>query len=227
MEPDDAWLLVVVDGPSEADARSFSSGEPFSPQGVVGRLIAYIFGAEVYSHTRFEYWSKLRVPSPRRGIGASLRGYDAKATWLAHLAHQTTAYGLVLLADNDHGGHPGRLASLEQGIKDAGDEAAQRCAVGVAVEMIEAWLLSDPQLLEPPSLPLPAGRRPEQLWGDKHDPQSNYPKHVLRRCVCEPRGWHYRDAIDAWEPLRAEEISPSLRAFIGSVRRLAESQGCV
>jgi len=65
--------------------------------------------------------------------------------------------------------------------------------------MIESWLVADENAYlkvfgkkpSKPSLP----NKPENLWGKKSDPESNYPKNVLKRIVSqfnrEPEGWRY------------------------------------
>lgn len=64
----------------------------------------------------------------------------------------------------------------------------------IALKMIECWLLADAKAFEAcygcaPSLP----RNPELIWGDKRNPDSDYPKHFLDRILsgipgCEGRG---------------------------------------
>lgn len=54
----------------------------------------------------------------------------------------------------------------------------------IPLRMLESWLLADEQSFhitfgERISLPT----HPELLWGDKHDPNSDYPKHALQRIL--------------------------------------------
>jgi len=137
------------------------------------------------------------------------------------LADQTTAYGAVLVLDNDHTGDR-RLAELRAGV--ARSSLPHRAAIGVAREMVEAWVLADPELLVKQ---LPAGKTSEELWGAKDDGASGYPKHVLKRCVLEPRRWLHPDAVAAWSFDRARPHAPSLDAFAREVERLAAEQGVV
>lgn len=56
----------------------------------------------------------------------------------------------------------------------------------IPLKMIENWLLADEAAFESvfgkaPKLP----PKPELIWGDKHDPSSDYPKHVLKRALEE------------------------------------------
>jgi len=208
------YLLVVVDGPSEArDAtRGVESG------GVVRKVIACIFGDDVAGSIEIQYWHHVLRPPAHRA-----RGHAEKAKRLAELADAKTAYGAVMLLDNDHKDERGgsvRLRELREGVESSG--VRHRAAVGIAREMIEAWLLADPDLV---TLPLPAGKRCEELWGAKDDGSSNYPKHVLRRCVLEPRAWTHVEAVEAWSPERSRPNAQSLHEFMEEVERLARSQG--
>jgi hypothetical protein len=58
-----------------------------------------------------------------------------------------------------------------------------RCLAIVPKETIESWLLADknayPGIPENPALP----GKPEELWGDSHDPNSNHPKYYLSRVL--------------------------------------------
>ena len=209
---DGAWLLVVVDGPSEV--RRDDGGRR---DGVVVRLIAQIFGDECAQNVTLMYWRHVRQRlSPlRRRRPQSMKGWAVQARYLSKLGN-ATGFGTVLLADNDNDSRQDRLGELRRGVAES--DMTGRTAVGVARQMLEAWLLADPSLLE---RPLPAGKTCEMLWGDKDDPASNYPKHVLYRCVQEPRSWTLNEVIEHWQPSAAQAHSPSLRAFMEELDRLA------
>lgn len=55
----------------------------------------------------------------------------------------------------------------------------------ISLRMIESWILADKEALENVggTLGYYPDREPEMLWGDEHDPNSNYPKCVLNRVV--------------------------------------------
>jgi len=110
-----------------------------------------------------------------------------------------------------------RLDELKEGTSASGVRA--RTAIGIAREMVESWLLADVSLRKHP---LPSNKQCDDLWGAKDDPMSNYPKHVLRRCVLEPRDWTHREAVEAFDPSRARSQSPSLHAFMAEVEALAD-----
>lgn len=212
MTPSYPYLLVVVDGPSEArDAAPGVEGG-----GVVRTIIARIFGPEVARHITVRYWHHIPLSPLRTRIG-----HEEKARRMIALADQTTAYGAVMVLDNDHTGER-RLAELRAGVERS--SLPHRAAVGVAREMVEAWILADPELLVKQ---LPAGKTSEELWGAKNDGASSYPKHVLKRCILEPRGWSHHEAVEAWSFDRARPHAPSLEAFAREVERLAADQGVV
>lgn len=209
MSEDFPFLLVAVDGPSEA--RDNVAGTEAG--GVMHTIVRQVFGDEAARNIAIRYWRQIRLSPQRRA-----RGHVEKACIVARSANETTAYGALLLLDADRHADA-RLSELREGVMQAG--CPERAAVGVAREMIEAWLLADPALL---STPLPAGKGCEELWGDKGDPTSNYPKHVLRRCVLEPRGLRHADAVASFNPTRARPHAPSLDAFMTEVQALAERQ---
>jgi len=210
------YLLVVVEGPSEV----VRSSQGF--RGVVVRLIGTVFGPEAAAALATQYIRHV-TPSPRRSQRdappPTLTGYALKAWIAASVGDKTTAYGTVIVVDADGDG-AARLEALRSGAEASGCRA--RVALGVATQMVEAWLLADPTLL---GLLLPAGKRAEALWGAKHDGASDYPKHVLRRCVLEPRGWSYPDVEAQWTPMAARGNAPSLDAFLTKLEALARSQG--
>ncbi len=59
----------------------------------------------------------------------------------------------------------------------------------IAMRMIECWIMSDKKALEKVfGISLKANvipTYPEMIWGDKHDPRSNYPKHYFVRMIRE------------------------------------------
>jgi hypothetical protein len=217
-----AWLLVVVDGPSEVrEAEDYDVAT-----GVVTKILVQNFGEECVRNVSVRYWSQLRESplreSPLREKRSDLRVHGRhaiKSAWLARLGSQTTAFGTVILLDNDHDQNTDRWKALRVGVEASGE--AERTAYGVAREMVEAWLLADRELL---AKPLPKGKRCEDLWGSKRERTSNYPKHVLRRCVLEPRGWTFPEAVDAWSPDRGRKNSVSLDDFLSRIERLAHAQ---
>lgn len=203
------WLLVVVEGPSEAKEGI----QGVERQGGVIKIIAEVFGKECAQKATIQYWRYIRTSPLRKQQPTN--GFAAKAAHCALLG-KATAYGTVLLVDNDNDRKQDRLAELRRGVENVG--LSDRTAVGVARQMLEAWLLADEELL---AAALPPGTSCEELWGTKTDRSSNYPKHVLARCVLEPNQWTLAHALDHWDPGRAQTRCKSLREFYDEVRRLA------
>ena len=72
-----------------------------------------------------------------------------------------------------------RLATLQEGRAKAGDPP--RCVIGLAVEMLEAWLLADPgawKSVFPKVKNLTLPKKPESSWGKNDSP--NHPKRQLQ-----------------------------------------------
>lgn len=70
----------------------------------------------------------------------------------------------------------------------------------IAVKMIESWLLADESAFDKafgkvPAYALPS--EPELIWGDKRDPDSNYPKCYLKRVVCSMGGKFAQESLRA------------------------------
>lgn len=145
---------------------------------------------------------ELRAPQPK-GMG--------RVSALAVLAAQALQCdAVVVLVDND--GKPNRRAELADGLGDTHLPAA----CGVAKEMLEAWLLADPgAFTEPPEV----DRRPEDLWGQKDDPDSRYPKCVFRRALAQSRMKRH-DVLDRWRIERAAPRAPWLCDFCRALLRL-------
>ena len=57
----------------------------------------------------------------------------------------------------------------------------------IPIRMIENWLLGDENVYKKIFGSLPASpklpNKPEYIWGSKYKPDSNYPKHYLRRVL--------------------------------------------
>ncbi|MDR1704174.1 MAG: DUF4276 family protein [Clostridiales bacterium] len=57
------------------------------------------------------------------------------------------------------------------------------CLVIVPKEMIESWLLSDMDAFSPPINQKILPKKPEEIWGEENDPESNHPKNYLKRVL--------------------------------------------
>ena len=84
---------------------------------------------------------------------------------------------VLIVVDRD--ADRGRLARLQEGRFKAGDPS--RCVIGLAVEMLEAWLLADPEAWRkvfPKIKNIPLPKKPELKWGKKES--ANHPKRLLQ-----------------------------------------------
>ena len=221
------WVLLVVEGPSEAGRRGgISDGT-----GLVARVVQQRLGVPA-EHVRVLHWRDPLPPSMPRDRPA-LPGFAGRAhRMLRTLPAQRHALR-VLVVDADRqdlrplragaayaaAAHadrvPERLADLVEWRDGESDsELRDSTVVGVAVEMIEAWLLADDDLL---GAPLPDGKQPEALWGKEGAPGSHHPKDVVKRAILGPKGITYAEALEAWQPEKARNRSFWLDAFLGDL----------
>jgi hypothetical protein len=74
---------------------------------------------------------------------------------------------------------------ITKDFEDAISNDEIHCLAVVPKEMIESWLLSDekayPSIPVSPALP----KKPEEIWGDRHNPESNYPKNYFKRILSQ------------------------------------------
>ena len=165
--------------------------------------------------------SEIRRLRIQRGPTA---GHAVKSYKLCVLARKRRIFNIICYADADK--IPGR------GRKEVGARAAfqsvynqvregfvkfnenfrsnnQNRIVGipmVPLRMIESWLLSDEEAFNKcfgkvPSDPRLPGK-PELIWGDKHDPGSDYPKHLMERAL---KQYHKKSNREVFKRI-AEEI---------------------
>ena len=94
--------------------------------------------------------------------------------------------------------------------------------------MIESWLLADEKAFikvfgkKPSKPPLP--KKPESLWGEKSDPESNYPKNVLNRIVTQfkrkPDSWRYDLACKANTNILSKKCPVSYGRFLCDMQKI-------
>lgn len=226
MSADNHFIFAMVDGPSESNSTSSYQERPC--EGALMRILSFVFtayGDQVGSYVCVRHW-RTPIPLSSHRQPPRLFGYAEKVNRWIRLARVTGRYSiLIFLADNDRfSDTPSRQDQLAAGIAAAlhDDSPPHRPIVidGVAVEMIESWLLSDPELVAHKQS-LPAGKCTEEFWGDERDQSSHHPKCLLLRHVCAPRHWDYSDCIQHWNVGKAVENSPSLRCFVEKLRQAA------
>ncbi|MCK5524349.1 MAG: hypothetical protein KAI83_14550 [Thiomargarita sp.] len=76
------------------------------------------------------------------------------------------------------------------------------CILMMPIRILECWLLGDAEGFEGigcSSQKLKLPKKPEFLWGNVHNPESNYPKHYLKRilknCDSESNTYVFKDIV--------------------------------
>jgi len=119
-----------------------------------------------------------------RAMDKAVRGLPGNAWRLANLlldARREEVVGAVFVHDLDDNGrkaHEHALQQLEQARNRAAELGAPPSAIGVAVPMVEAWLLADPQPFESRDVRLAGLSKPEKQLRRRGG--KRYAKDVLR-----------------------------------------------
>lgn len=123
-------------------------------------------------------------------VPAMVQGDGVKAFQGVQEAKRRDYEGFIMVRDADN--KPERLSQMELGIRAAVQEEPELetfpRAVGLAIQMLESWLLADLGAFRQAfgKVPLSAlPRDPEALWGKPRDRSSNHPKRVLERHLAE------------------------------------------
>ncbi len=211
-----ARFLIVGEGPSDIGSADRT--------GFIACLLRQLADDDCETLARrleCDAWEPVHIPELTLTTGAELADMVKLDAPMPHGMGRVSARALiaarelqcdavVVLVDND--GKPNRRAELADGLGDAGLPAA----CGVAKEMLEAWLLADAEAFtEPPDV----DRRPEDLWGQKDDPDSRSPKCVFRRALAQSRMKRH-DVLDRWRIERAAPRAPWLCDFCRALLRL-------
>ncbi len=116
------------------------------PRGAASVLVRRVLEEHLGRHLDEYEIAGGRLPRLHRGSGFRRKVVQA----IRVSAHDPEVRAIVILIDRDGPENADRLRLLEQGREDAMQPAeglASRTALGVAVEMIEAWLLADTSAL--------------------------------------------------------------------------------
>jgi hypothetical protein len=145
---------------------------------------------EVAPDREVEFFSKRgpRLFPKKERIGRSQHGFANRLIGVLGLKEGREADAIVMVVDRDGKRNKDRIVELNKG-REAVREAKKPCAVGVAIEMIEAWLLADEKALrtalEDPSIQ----RQPDPEDLDSRDKESEkYPKRKLARLMEQSLG---------------------------------------
>jgi hypothetical protein len=150
----------------------------FEPLCVFMRRAAQSSEIVVIRKTRNDLRRETVLLSGRRGVHKHVTDIDrlamsAKKAKCKHIAYHQDADGNYNAVYN----------SIKNKFLDCVDTYS--CLAIVPKEMTESWLLADEQAYiatfgsKPEYLP----KEPEEIWGKKDDPDSNYPKHVMERIL--------------------------------------------
>jgi hypothetical protein len=153
-----------------------------------------------------------RLPRLQRGSG-----YPRKVDLAIAKAHANGAEGVAIVLDRD--GATSRLKLLDKGRTEARDKTnaphaalAWRTAIGVAVEMLEAWLIADTKALSKIVNATGAQQNPESIRD---------PKGQLNQLL-EDAAWElaaaYEAIAEAADTGEIEQRCPAFRAFAQEVR---------
>lgn len=175
-------------------------------------------------------WKDIRQNplAPRRPI----RGFDRRTEAWMYYAKTHGFAAVILVADRDGRVEEQRIDRIRNGRDQARAELGIDAAVGVAVEMIEAWLLADEQALRQVTgnKSIPRQPDPETLASRTKDSPSN-PKHRLR-CLIDDGDQldetytvvYARIAATANLDVVADLCAQGFKPFREDVERLRRSQ---
>jgi hypothetical protein len=176
-------LLIVSEGALDVGSAHEDGSERRGAVGVlVRRLLEEKLGRELRD------WEIECEHLPRTHAGSEgVSGYPRKVLLAIEEAAARGCTSVVIVVDRDRTEGGSRLAELRAGrdLAETRDEPlAYKTALGVAVEMVEAWLLADEQALNeglglaPPTHAIPD---PEGLDGRRGT--DTYPKSIFRTLV--------------------------------------------
>lgn len=189
-------VLLCGEGPTDYGKPGSSSGQ--WEEGPVQPLIRNSIRKEIcFDYATKEDIRDLRLQRRRQKV----EGKGKIAFKLCVIAKQRKIDRVILFSDadrdqsskNNERNAKRRFERVYQEIREAFDFFPGRDTMElipmVALKMMECWLLGDENAFEKcygkkpvaPRLP----KRPELIWGSKQDPESDYPKHFLRRVLAQ------------------------------------------
>ncbi len=174
---------------------------------------------------------KLRMfPESSRGIRPSQYGYARKLAALPGLREGREADAIVAVVDRDGKRHKDRIQELNKG-RDELRNSNKPCAVGVAVEMIEAWLLADEEALRTALNDPSIQRQPDpETLASRNENSDQNPKGRLQRLMerslghelpqADFPGSYAEIAKNASLSTLEQRCSEGFQPFAGQVREL-------
>lgn len=244
-----ARVLIVAEGPSEiGELDQLAGALPAAARGRARRPEGYIppmLRGLLRDLPRPITIEAQRVTSiGRYDKKPRLKGHADRAAKALALASSGDYDLLVFVKDVDRA--PGRKKSdverrkklaemhqeIEAGFADVTGANDVARVKATPCRMIEAWALGDPRAIAvvraedrlaskaPPASPIPA--RPETLWGDESDPDSDHPKCVLRRALGQDASARVFEQLATLADAAALERScvESFAPFVAELRRI-------
>jgi hypothetical protein len=134
-------------------------------------------------------WKSIRqFPKGRQHIGPSQYGFANRLRACLGLPEGREADAIVGVADRDGAKYQARLDDLKAGRQTLG-ASGKGCAVGLAIEKIEAWLLADEQALRSACDDPHIQRQPDPETLDAaNEAHDRHPKGRLTRLMTQAEG---------------------------------------
>lgn len=229
-------ILVCGEGPTDIGClrRGTSLADDVWEPGCVQLMVARIL-----PNIELEFEPRLRkgvYSFDRYGRNSTrlqgLRGHAIKAFQAAETAQGQGCNAVIYMVDADST-EKSRWreikGELEDGFRASTFEGSKICCIPRAI--IEAWLIADETYWsEQISTTAPRVPKPEELWGNRDDPDSNFPKNVFARlCTLSELAddveskWSVARSLDT--ALVARRCPLSFKQFRDDIAKLAYKAG--
>jgi len=182
-------VIVCGEGPTDVGKMDCDTSK-----WIPGPAIAYIKNA---STKKLQIDGIQKNKLPRIQKAKCKKGHSVKAERLCRYAILKSYKVAICYVDCDNNDFEAIYSDISCGFSFYSNQV-----IGIPMipkAMIESWLLADEKAFikvfgkKPSKPPLP--KKPESLWGKKEDPNSNYPKNVLKLIVSQfnnkPEDWRY------------------------------------
>lgn len=195
-------IALTGEGPTDYGKRDYNTKEWI--EGPVQQYAYKIAKSVTGEKIEFQILEKEDIKKVRvqqRNL-KGLEGMSIPARKFAILMKQQNLQKGIFYCDADRStGMKNNAQEMKKRFRQVYDEVAKgledtEAIPAVALSMIECWILGDYHALETVfGITIPKSyilRKPELIWGDKKDPQSDYPKNYLKRMISDT-GKRYKD----------------------------------